>query len=508
MNEAEDESQRADDRLGRGISWLLGACGAGGLFTLAATIAQRMGSRYPLEWMEGASLQHALWLARGELPYAAPSAELIAYVYPPLAYAPMALASALFGASLPVARAVSVACTIATLLLLGLASARLARSPIAGVLSAGLFACGFGYGGAFLDLVRVDACFLLCIAAAAERLTARRNAAALYWLAASALAKQHGAVLLLAVSIVLLVRERKQVLRAVVLAWSALGAACAALEVASGGWFLRYTLALPAGHGLEPWLLVSFVLIDLLVYLPVLSIAAGLALVRNVRAPSALDALLLAAIAVAALGRAHPGGDDNVRLPALLLLCLAGVTPIVAKVLHGGSRAEAEAGKPSSTPSRVVLALAVCAQAALLWQPPSLHAPRSEHAVQRFAALEAALARCARGGTRGGTRVVALDYALLTGEPFIHTMALSDLRLTGDTALARAGTRALLDALRAPDAPRALAVGETFAELQAVLDKRYEHCEDVPAPRLPTGYQPGVRLDRSELHQRIYALRD
>jgi hypothetical protein len=453
--------------------------------------------------MEGASLQHALWLARGELPYAAPSAELIAYVYPPLAYVPMALASALFGTSLPVARAVSVACTTATLVLLGVASARLARSPIAGLLSAGLFACGFGYGGAFLDLVRVDACFLICIAAAAERLTAQRNAAALYWLAASALAKQHGAALLLAVSIVLLVRERKQVLRAVVAAWLALVGTCAALQVASGGWFLRYTLELPAGHGLEPWLLVSFVVIDLLVYLPVLSIAAGLALTRNARALSALDALLLAAVAVSAFGRAHPGGDDNVRLPALLLLCLAGVAPIVAKVLRGGSGALAEAGKPSGTPVRVALALALGAQAALLWQPPSLHAPRADLTVQRFAALDAALARCARGGKR-----VALDYALLTGDPFIHTMALSDLRLTGDTALAHAGTRALLDALRAPGAPRAIAVGETFAELQGVLDTRYEPCEDVPAPRMPTGYQPGARLLRSELHQRIYALRE
>lgn len=503
MNDVDGQLEPTEiDALGRVLGWVLGAAAAVGLVTLAVCVGQRVGSRDPLEWMEGASLQHALWLARGELPYAAPSAELIAYLYPPLAYVPVALASALFGEGLPFARAVSVAFTIGALALLGVASARLARARVAGLLSAGLFACGFGYGGAFLDLVRVDACFVLCIAAAAERLTAGRNAPALYWLAASALAKQHGALLLLAVSIALLVRERERALRAVSAAWLALGAACGALQVASGGWFLRYTFEVPAGHGLEPPLLASFVLVDLLVYLPVLSIAAGLALARNVRALTALDALLIAAVAVSALGRAHPGGDDNVRLPALLLLCLAGVAPLVSKALHGSAVA-AETGRPSGAPLRVVLALALCVQGALLWQPPSFHAPRADETAQRFAELEAALVRCARGGS-----AVALDYALLTGVPFMHTMALSDLRLSGDTALARAGTRALLDRLRAPDAPRALAVGTAFAELEAVLAERYEHCEDVPAPRLPTGYSPGVRLARAEIQQRIYTLRD
>jgi hypothetical protein len=299
----------------------------------------------------------------------------------------------------------------------------------------------------------------------------------------------------------LLVRERKEGLRAVSSAWLLLGAACGVLQLASDGWFFRYTFELPAGHGIEPPLLASFVLIDLLVYLPVLSIAAGLALARNVRALTALDVLLVAAIAVSALGRAHPGGDDNVRLPALLLLCLAGVAPIVSKALHS-SNVALEAGWPSGATWRVVLALALCAQGALLWQPPSFHAPRADKLVQRFAELEAALARCAHGGT-----AVALDYALLTGVPFMHTMALSDLRLGGDTPLARAGTRALIDRLRASNAPRALAVGNAFTELQAVLAERYEHCEDVLAPRLPTGYSPGVRLARAELHQRIYTLR-
>lgn len=489
------------DALGRALRGVLGAAGALGLLTLALSCARRVGSPYPLEWMEGASVQHALWLARGELPYAAPSAELISYLYPPLAYMPMALASALFGPSLPVARAVSLACTLGTLALIGRASARLAGERVAGVLGAGLFACGFGYGGAFLDLARVDACFVLCVAAAAERLSAQRTAPALYWLAASALAKQHGALLLLAVSLAVLFRERAPEVRAaVVRAWLALLGACALLQLASDGWFARYVLEVPGRHGLTPALLASFLAIDLGVYLPVLSIGAALALASRRRALTALDALLLAAVAVSALGRAHPGGDDNVRLPALALLCIAGVPPIARKLLQS-SRTARELGTAPGRAARVGLALALCLQLAILWQPPSAHAPSAESA-RRFAALEAELARCARGG-----RAVALDHARLTGVPFLHTMALSDLRLGGDTPIAHAGTRALLDALRGPDAPAAIAVGERFPELEAVLAQRYTPCAELPAPRLPTGYQPGARAPHGELRQEVFARR-
>lgn len=489
MNEGATSS-RDDDALSHALRWLFCATAAAGLLTLLVTCAYRVGWPYPLEWMEGTSLQHALWLARGELPYAAPSAELIAYVYPPLAYLPPAVASMLLGPSLPAARALSLAFTLGTLALLGVATARHAHNRVAGLFSAGLFAYGFGYGGAFLDLVRVDAVFVLCIAAAVERLSARRNAAALGWLVASALAKQHGAVLLLAVSLALLAHDRKSAARGVGAAWLAFAVACGALQLASGGWFARYTLEVPSRHGLEPHLLATFVLIDMMVYLPVLTISAALALGRRVRALEPLDALALAAVAVSALGRAHPGGDDNVRLPAFALLCVVGAAPLVSRAL--------ESPRPLV---RIGLSLALCLQAAVLWQPPSLHAPLLETA-RRFVALDRELARCAAGGP-----AVALDYGLITGKPFIHTMALSDLRLGGASALSVLGTNALLDALRGPRAPHAIAVGERFAELQRVLDERYTPCAELPAPRLPTGYQPGLRVADGELRQQVYALR-
>lgn len=494
----EDGDEHAVDSFGRVLSYGLGAVGVLGLVLLALSSGGRVGYAYPLEWMEGASLQHAEWLARGRSPYAAPSAELIAYVYPPLAYAPVALTGMVFGWSLPLARVPSLLCTIATLAFLGIAATRLARSRAAGLFSAGLFAFGFGYCGAFLDLVRVDACFVLCIAAALERLTKGRNTAALGWLVASALAKQHGVILLGAVSAAWLVREPKPAMRPVLAAWLALGVLYGALQLWSGGWLARYLIEVPAQHGIEPALLVSFLLVDLLLYLPVLTIPTVLGLARRARALTELDALVLGAIAASMLGRAHPGGDDNVRLPAFLVLCAVGVAPLAAKVLRASHDAS-EVGAGTGRRTRGWLTFALCAQAAVLFQPPSLYAPRSS---QGFDMLAAELERCANGGT-----AVALDYALLTGRPFLHTMALSDLRLGGDTELARAGTRALLDALRGPNAPRAIAVGERFPELAAVLRERYALCADLTAPHMATGYEPGLPKHDAEPRQLVYALR-
>jgi hypothetical protein len=482
-----DEGGRADTRWPSSLLLLLSAFG---LCTLAFTVAARAAFPWPLEWMEGASLQHALRLLRGQPLYAAPAAEFIPYLYPPLAYLPMALSAALFGPSLPAARLASIACAALAIALIGRAAARAAGASSAGWAAAGLFALGYGFTGAFLDLARVDACFVLLIAAAAERLLAQRPRAALLWLVLSAFAKQHGVVLLAAVSGALLVREPRRAGPAVAVSWVVLLAGCAVLELASSGWFGRYVLELPRDHGVDPALFLSFFAVDLLVYLPVLVVASVLTLARHPRASGAFEALLVAALVAGALGRAHAGGHDNVRLPAFALLCIAGVAPLCRTLLA-----------PASTRRvRIALCAALIAQFALLWQAPSYHAP-PQHSAARFAELQGALQRCARGG-----RPVALDHALLTGVPFVHTMALSDLRMGESRALAGAASKRLLDALCSQDAPAAIAVGESFPALDRVIAECYQPCAEVASPALATGYLPGAPGPTGKL-QRIYTLR-
>lgn len=459
-------------RLYDGFAWLLALAA---LANLALAVSGRVAFRWPLEWMEGAVSQQGLALLEGRPLYAPPTAEFVALLYPPLAYVPVAGAIATFGPTLPAARLPSVLAAVGCLLLIGHLAARVAGRSAAGALAIALFAMGYGYAGAFLDLARVDAVFLLLAVAGAERLQAGRPTVGLALLALSIFAKQHGLWLLLAASAHVLVFDRTH-WRAVALVWLGVAVGEGYLELTTGGWYGRYVWALPAKHGVLWPLFFSFFAVDLLVYLPLPTLVAATAVWRRsrARAPDVLDAVLAAALVASALGRAHVGGHDNVRLPALAFLAVVGMVP-VATVLCDATR---------TLRLRVAAGVATLVQLAILWQPPSLHRPTHADA-EGFERLVAAARAC------GTTSPVMLDYALPGQRPFMHSMALSDLLLAGDTPLSRAGVAALLERLRGESAPPVLVVGERFDALDTVLARRYVECARVPAPMLVTGHRAG-----------------
>jgi hypothetical protein len=119
----------------------------------------------------------------------------------------------------------------------------------------------------------------------------------------------------------------------------------------------------------------------------------------------------------------------------------------------------------------------------MLFQPPTLYWP-SQQTEARFAQLKDELTRCA-----GSNDFAAMDHVGLGDHAFVHTLALSDLRMNEDD-LAEQATRAVLAALRAPtgSAPRALAISSSFPALMTALSEHYELCARTPALALPTGY--------------------
>lgn len=455
-----------------------------GLAGLAIAIGPRLVSPWPLEWMEGASLQHALRLLEGRSLYAEPTAEFIAFVYPPLAYLPMALSASIFGPSLLAARIPSLLGALASLFCIGRIATREGGHAAFGWLAAGLYALGFGYTGGFLDVARVDSVFMATIWLAAERWSASRDGlrnpsgralvCALVWLGLSALAKQHGLLFLASVSLGLCLRGPRAHAWPLAGVWLGLGLGLVALDAGSDGWFRIYAWDVPAAHGVVPSLLVSYLAVDVLVYLPGLVLCLALAFGRRLGVPGHWAFWLLAALAASALGRAHPGGDDNVRLPGFGFMVLLGTL--------GFARLVRRADSPGA---RAGLCAALALQALILLQPPAAHwpSPGSEAA---FARLQAALRRCSAAAAG-----VALDHALLTGRPYFHTMALSDLRAAGGALSARATDR-VISALSAPDAPGALAVSAGFPALEAALARDYRPCEVSPSPRLAAGYTPGL----------------
>jgi hypothetical protein len=443
-----------------------------GVGSLAFAVAGRMFFPWPLEWMEGATLAHVARILQGRAIYAAPTAEFVPYLYPPLSYLPMAASVLALGETLPAARLPSILSTIGTLWLLGRAASHAGGGRLGALLAAGLWGLGYGYGGAFHDLARVDAFFLLLVAGGTERLLADRPRSALALFALSFFAKQHGLLFLVAASIWLAMRDLRRHLPGLVGAWGGAIFLVFALHLDSGGWFGRYVFSLPRSHGVLWRLVPAYLAIDVLLALPAMAIAAIASAVRSARQPRAIDVLLAAGLAASALGRAHIGGFDNVLLPAYAMLCVAAAAPLAG--LLGTER-----HRPAV---RAAAGAALLVQALVLFQPPAVHWPAPD-AAARFRALARTARACAGGG-----EWAALDHAGLGGRPFLHTMALSDLREAGDTPLARAGTRALVRGLRGPDAPAAVVVGARFPALDEALARGYRLCAAAPAPPMATGY--------------------
>jgi hypothetical protein len=246
------------------------------------------------------------------------------------------------------------------------------------------------------------------------------------------------------------------------------------LHLASDGFSTRYLFVVPVGHGLVWPLLASYFAVDLGVYLPVLSLLAALGLARNWRKPRMLDLLLLAGLLASALGRAHPGGDDNVRLPGYALLILGSLATLVPLLQAQEAKGRA-----------FLLCSALLLQAGMLVQSPLAHWPKL-NAARAFSQLRTELSACAHGGS-----AVALDHAGLTDMPFLHSMALSDLRTCRDRELGARATASVLRVLAGDAAPRAVALSVSFPVLERTLAEHYLPCGTLASPPMATGYQPG-----------------
>ncbi len=469
--------------------WAIAVCifslGVGGL---CITVSGRLTYPWPLEWMEGAVAHHAVRLLQGQSIYGPPAPEFISYLYPPLSYLPMAACMAVFGFSMPIARMPSIFALVASTLLLARAAQRSGGGRLGALVAAGLWALGFGYGGAFMDLARVDAVFLLLVAAGTERLTAGRNPSALLCLALSCWAKQQGLLFLVAATGWLAWADLRAHLRLLLGIWGALALSAIVMQVATDGWFGTFVFWVPFRHGVVWKLLPAYFGIDALGLLPVLSLASCHSLWRHRRDPKATHALLLAGLAASALGRAHVGGHENVLLPGFALLVVVASSTLAPVLISAHHR----------LPMRTGAATALVFQSVLIFQPPTVHWP-TQATPPAFRRLSKSLRDCASASDTARERPppanrgpvsVAFDHALLTGTPFVHTMALSDLLATGETPLARQAARAVLQRLASPSAPAAVAVGASFGQLDRVMAEHYRVCDALRSPPMTTGYQP------------------
>jgi 4-amino-4-deoxy-L-arabinose transferase-like glycosyltransferase len=208
-------------------------------------VAVRIRDPYPIEWMEGAIVAHALRWVEGLEIYVPPSANFIPALYPPLGYWVQGAAMKLLGPGLPAARAASAAATLGVLVFLGLIVHQRTRSLVAAVAVAGAFLDAYVACGSWYDLARNDMIFLFFGVASVFVVTGPahlwRTVASAVLAALAVWTRQQG-LAIAAVGFLHLGRDRRRqalVFLAVVIAATAPGFAL--LDRATGGWFLRTT---------------------------------------------------------------------------------------------------------------------------------------------------------------------------------------------------------------------------------------------------------------------------
>lgn len=428
---------RLEVRVLRGIVLVLGA-------VHVALLLYVVGARfaYPVdaEWMTG-SVRDAVERVKAGLPvYAEPSAEYVAFLYPPLYYWLAAL----------VARVTStfVACKVVSIGATAVAAGavgRLARSLGADrfwtAVSVLLHVAAFSLTLFFYDLERVDPLGSALVVSGVAVLLGRgrperevvRTAVAGALLGLAFFAKQPGLFAFGGAALGLFVAgERKRALVFAAAGGLVLLGIGAYLEVTTHGWWRYYCLKLPGAHGVEPALLSVFFITDL----PKAFLLAGgsvavvawearalLARRRGEDAPSDARSVVFAVLLVALLAasfslRAHRGGWQNVLLAWTPLGCAAAGVAASRALAKAGSNRLVEAG---------LLGLAVLQLLGLVFDPNDVAPGPSDVADKEK------LVRIVRELEKEGD-VVVTPVGNVTRHMHFHSAALFDVLRANDPA--------------------------------------------------------------------------
>jgi len=347
------------------------------LATFLGVALARLGHPFELEWIEGGMREVVRRVLTGKPLYAAPSLEYVPFLYPPLYYHAAALVARVTGEGFAALRLVSLVSTLASFVLIARLANRGGAKPAAGLFAAGLFAASYAKGGAWLDLGRVDALFLVLTLGAIATLGSgrpgfARGAAAGALFALACLTKQPAALVALPFAAVLAFEDRRGLAGLAVVFALVAGGVYLALDRASSGWYAFYVFELPRAHRIEPRAVMGFWLNDLLAPFAIAIAFAvarllpparttprgGMPAVRLDRFDLALAGGLVGAGWVS---RMHEGGAENVLLPAHAAVAILGARGLVW--ITG------RASQPATAWKRLALALALVQFAVLAYNP-------------------------------------------------------------------------------------------------------------------------------------------
>jgi len=228
---------------------------------LAHAMGQRLFFPHPLEWMEGGQLVNAARLLQGEPIYTPCDQGYVSLPYPPVHFAVLALAGALFGLDYGTGRAVSLVALLACATLLSrevwrAAPTQLSREVMV-LLVLGAIAAGYPIVDGWYDLVRVDMLLAALLIGAATccfqvPVTTGHAVGADVLLALACYTKQTAVLYAPWLGFVVLLRNRRAAGWLVGITTFLGGCTLLGLQQWSDGWFWQTNVSLLAGHELIP----------------------------------------------------------------------------------------------------------------------------------------------------------------------------------------------------------------------------------------------------------------
>ena len=323
------------------VEWAVGLAACAYLLAYLAIALLRVTYPFDLEWLEGATADHVHRILTGQRIYVPPSLAFTPFLYPPLYYYVSAAVSLVTGMSLLPLRLVSLTSSIGCFWLVYRLVTRETSSRYAGMVAAGMFAATYRIGGAWLDIARVDSLFLLLFLGAAY--IVRFHASTWSWAVAgallglSALTKQTALILAPPLILYAAIVDWRRAAAFLTTFGSVFGLITLGLNVWQGGWYLYYTVGLPAhvnaaggvrilSHtSLRVWRR------DFFAAMPLAAVLGGASLFVRTRLFTRVTLfyviLAIGLVGSAWISRLHQGAYDNVIIPAYLsfaiLLALA-----------------------------------------------------------------------------------------------------------------------------------------------------------------------------------------
>jgi hypothetical protein len=300
-----------------------------------STALPRLIYPYDLDFLEDSVLMEALRFANNLPVYIPPNVEFNPHVYMPLYFWLGGLLFKLGGPSLLSLRALSLAATLTTTLVLAWIAQRESGRGWVAFCCAGLFLGGYGISGYWYELARVDSLFVtltLCGMAMAVYAggSYRKLILAALLLALATFTKQTGFVVGAGMALYLFILNRRQgVLFASVFGGLTVLPALL-LNALTHGWFFYHVIHIGGADPIEMSRLVSYIKDKVFGVMAALSLTTLLAAFAGVRR-TGLGVLrdqpwfigIGIAIVISGLGRIRVGGNLNDLMPAYTLLSLA-----------------------------------------------------------------------------------------------------------------------------------------------------------------------------------------